>query len=227
MKSFLVLLLVFCTFKSMAQTENSSLFPELTIGTAENTIKSEEVKTEETAQVEEQATTDESIESTDTASKTEEEVKEEEDLFTNSDAKTNSEEEATQEENTEEDAEEEEEDEQHIYLTVDNVNATLAPDRDASFCTASLVIVNGLKKDLKKISGNFTIGEMTKDFSFTNLPVGQSDAMKYVFIGRSCERILDAPLINVLQCQVKDWTEKKCKSKVVFIQQQSSDNVVE
>ena len=226
MKSFLALLLIFCAFESSAQTEDS-LFPEFTIDSAPTEKKTHEKLTTE-SETKEAVKEQEEIAESETSDSSEENTTKEEDLFTDSsNSEENSEETTTPpaEENPE--AEEEEDEEQHIYLTVDNVNATLAPDRNASFCTASLVVFNGLKKDLKKISGKFTIGNMEKDFSFTNLPVQQSDAMKYVFIGKSCERILDDPLIAVLKCQVKDWTEKKCKSKVLFVSQKSSDDVIE
>ena len=55
------------------------------------------------------------------------------------------------------------------YIIIDDVKATLTPNRNASFCTATFAVINTLKKEVKAFSGSFTVGKLSKKFSFNNI----------------------------------------------------------
>ncbi len=122
---------------------------------------------------------------------------------------------STEEENQNEDQEDDEQ--QNIIVTINDIDATLTPNREASFCSANFVVGNGLKKEIKSFSGTFTIGTVTKKFSFKNIAKRNVFAKKYIFIGTSCEQITNEPQLVIESCQVEGWSEKKCKSKVQFV----------
>ena len=206
MRLILGLLFLSCSLEAYAQVE--SLFPELA---------------EFTSNEEEQVIFEE--QPSENASEEVVEISEEEDLFQQ---KMDIE----QPENTpssEEAPPEEEEDtgEQYILLAVDDIQATLTPNRNASFCSAVFAIANTLKKELKSFTGSFTIGTTTKEFTFSNLKKNQAAASKYLYVGTSCEQILNPPQLNIKTCQVDGWSEKKCKEKVKFIQPSQNKPTVE
>ena len=206
MKYFLSLIMVSCSFAALAQNaEEASLFPEL----------SGLVSAAPAAQTDIDAVVSDEEEE-ETISSQEEEASSEEDLFKTEETIPQAQEdtESTTEEGSEE---EDDEKEQHIYIVIDDVKATLTPNRNASFCSAAFAVANGLKKEIKDFSGNFTIGSMTKEFKFSNIAKEQASAAKYMFVGTSCEEILNPPAYTIKTCQVEGWSEKKCKSKVQFV----------
>jgi len=184
MKYFLSLIMVFCSFAALAQnTEEAPLFPELSglvTGAPAAQTDIDSVASDE--------------EEGEAISSQEEESSSEEDLFKTEETIPQTQEgtETTAEEESEEE-EEEDEKEQHIYIVIDDVKATLTPNRNASFCSAAFAVANGLKKEIKDFSGNFTIGSMTKEFKFSNVGKEQASAAKYMFVGTSCEEILNPP----------------------------------
>lgn len=208
MKFFLSLIMVSCSFAALAQsTEEPSLFPELT-GFA--VAKPANQTTNDIIEVTEENKNTEDISGGEI-------LPEEEDLFKKTETTPVQSEETT--ESTEEETEENEEneEEQHIFIVIDDVKATLTPNRNTSFCSAAFAVANGLKKELKAFSGTFTIGSMTKEFKFANIGKEQASAAKYMFVGTSCEEILNPPAYTIQTCQVEGWSEKKCKSKVEFV----------
>ena len=220
MKFFLTLIMVSCSFAALAQdAEEPSLFPELSgfSVTQQPAVQTNDA-IDETEKKEEDVSEDEI-----TAN--------EEDLFKEPENPTVTTEEPTNETEEEEEEEEEEseedEKEQHIYIVVDDVKATLTPNRNASFCSAAFAVANGLKKELKAFSGSFTVGSMTKEFKFTNVPKEQAAAAKYMFVGTSCEEILNPPSYTIQTCQVDGWSEKKCKDKVQFVPIPKQENTLE
>ena len=122
-----------------------------------------------------------------------------------------------QEEPKEEEEEEEDDQKQQIVMTLNDVKATLTPNRNASYCSAVFAVANGLKKELKAFAGTITIGKSTKKFNFQNIAKQNVFASKYLFLGNACEQILDEPKIDIQKCQVENWSEKKCKEKIIFI----------
>ena len=59
---------------------------------------------------------------------------------------------------------------------------------------------------------------MTKKFNINNLQKGQAAGAKYMFVGTSCEQILNPPQLEIRTCEVEGWSEKKCKGKVKYVQ---------
>jgi len=217
MKFFLGLIMVSCSFAALAQNaEEPSLFPELSgFATTQQPAVQTNDTVVETEKEEEDFSEDEII-------------TEEEDLFKETETPTVATEEPTNEtKDSAEEEDEEDEKEQYIYIVVDDVKATLTPNRNASFCSAAFAVANGLKKELKAFSGSFTVGSMTKEFKFTNVPKEQAAAAKYMFVGTSCEEILNPPSYTIQTCQVEGWSEKKCKSKVQFVPIPKQENTLE
>ena len=106
---------------------------------------------------------------------------------------------------------------QCIYIALDDINATLTPNSNASFCSAAFVVANGLKKEIISFSGTFTVGSMTKEFKFDHIEKEQAAGSKYTFVGNSCAEILNPPAYTIQTCQVEGWSEEKCKKKISFI----------
>ena len=212
MRYFLTLLLLSSSFSVFAQSsEETPLFPELNVIKSEDTEISEEngELTEENAQESSVISDDTGIEEEVSSS---DEISEEEGILAD-------------EEKIEE--EEEKETPQYIFWTVDDVQATLAPNRNGSFCSLAFLVSNQTKKKLEKFSGTFTIGEMQKKFNFSGVNKGESVVSRYTFVGTSCEKILDPPEINIQKCKMENWSEKKCKSKVKFVSLPNSENSLE
>lgn len=222
MKFFLSLMVLSCSCIALAQsTEEPSLFPTLSGFTDEETV----TKTDnDTIGVKEQTETISSSNETILEEETEE------DLFKEPAPPQLNQTEVTPEtgkETVEEEEDNDDDKQQRIYITIDDVQATLTPNRNASFCSAAFAVVNGLKKELKAFSGNFTIGSMTKEFKFNNVAKEQAAALKYMFIGTSCEEILNQPAYTITKCEVEGWSEKKCKNKVQFIAIPKQENTLE
>ena len=203
MKLFLTLILASCSLVAFAQTsDENALFPELSrfSGSSSKQEEDPDLKTEK------QDVSD---------SQSAEEKSDGEDLFAKKETVLESADKTEPEEEKEE--EEGEDDEHFIFISFADVKATLTPNRNASFCFASFIALNHLKKELKSFSGDFTIGSMTKQFKFYNVEKERIAGAKYTFVGTSCEEILNPPSYNITTCQVDGWSEKKCKSKVRFV----------
>ena len=212
MRLFLGLMLVSCAFQALAQeVDDPPLFPEFSNFQASKEKPADEIVSKE-EKSDENLIVDSDIDN--------EKLKQ--DLFevsTPTSESPNTENSSTSPETMEEEeeSEKEEDKDRKIYLFIDGVKATLTPNRNASFCTAVFAVANRLKKPLKAISGTFTVGSMTKQFSFTNIAKEGASGLKYTFIGTSCEEILNEPAYTVKKCQIEGWSEKKCKNKVEFV----------
>ena len=197
-----ILSLLFLSYAVGASAQEESLFPEL--AGLSSTIKEQE-SSEENSEV-----INESVE----MDQVEEPLSNEEDLFQPKEDLI----EAEVITDVEDVSKEEEDKEQYILWTLDDIKATLTPNRNASFCSATFAVANTLRKELKSFSGTFTVGDMTKKFDIKNLKKERGVVSKYMFVGTSCEQILNPPLLDIEKCQVDGWSEKKCKEKVKFIQ---------
>ena len=217
MRYFLTLLLLSSSLTVFAQSSNeASLFPEL------NAIKPNDVTNDpKTTLKEDGELLDADIDM--------ESLMAENDLIeANLNLLAESEEEST-EETSEEEGKEEGDDgiPPAIVWNIDDVQATLTPNRNSSFCSCLFGVFNYTKKKLEKFSGTITIGGMRKKFNFSGIDKKQLKVARYTFVGTPCEKILDQPEINVQKCQVEGWTEKKCKSHVLFVPFPDSRNNLE
>ena len=212
MRSFLAFLILTTAMAGMAQ---ESLFPEFSeiLDAEENqTVENaEEIFNEESSLEESQTTNDEK------------EISEDVDLFKEKEVQKVE----TSPQNEEKEPEEtEEEKKQKIEIGVIEVNSTLAPNRNMSFCSVKFGVENKTKKELNNISGNFTIGTYTKQFKFSKVEKGGKKSEDFYFVGDSCEqeKILAIPAIEITKCQIQDWSEKKCRSKVEIISVTMEEN---
>ena len=198
MKFLLALLLVSCSAVSFAQiAEESSLFPEL------NVLKSEKSK--------------ESVSSEPSAQK---ENKEEENTTVSKEIEQT----PVIQDSPKDETKDEEEEKQQIGIIFDNIDATLTPNRHGSFCSISLGVFNGTKKELNGFSGVFTIGKSQESFNFSKIKSKEGKGKSYTFIGRDCEMILNTPQTVLQKCQIEGWSEQKCKAAVVIFSSSNSGN---
>ena len=213
MRYFLTLLLVSSSLAVLAQSprNEASLFPELNVIKPENTTSNEEIILKKT---------DELLEKDQSSQDTSDDI-EEEDLFVEPEEKP------TIENKEKEPKEEDDGIPTAIVWNIDGVQATLTPNRNSSFCSCLFGVYNYTKKKLEKFSGTVTIGGMRKKFNFSGIGKKQLKVSRYTFIGTACEKILDPPEINVQKCQIEGWTEKKCKSHVLFVPLPDSRNNLE
>ena len=207
MRSFLAFLILTTSIAGMAQ---ESLFPEYS-----GIIEEEE----------NQAITDENIEKIFEEENIEEldkkEVSDEVDLFQEKETKQPEKPVVAEEKEPEET---EEEKKQKIEIGVVEANSTLTPNRNMSFCSVKFAVENKTKKEITNISGNFTIGSYTKQFKFSKVGKGAKKDEDFYFVGDSCEQVLSMPAIEITKCQVLDWSEKKCRSKVQIISVVADEN---
>lgn len=210
MKLFLIFALL--SFPYMVFGQEDSLFPELSKLSSSDHKESDKLP-QNTITIPQNENFEE-----DSLDENSETVIQEDSLFEPDINSSTTDDEAKREKEGEGEEENDDEDkEQHTYLFIDNAKATLTPIRNASFCTADFIAANKLKKELKQISGTFTIGEMQKNFIFNNIPVNTAAGAHYTFVGTSCEQILNAPKVEVNTCQVDGWSEKKCLDKIMFL----------
>ena len=212
MKLFLILASLSISYIALAQNSTEdSLFPELSAFSTSN-YKKLDAQSKEAVAIPNGESSEANVEPL-----LEEFVTEDEDLFSKQDTTESVQDNINSVEETEEPEEDDNDNQQKIVLTITDINATLASNRDASFCTATFVVGNALKKEIKSFSGDFTIGSVTKKFLFKNIAKQNVFAKKYVFTGTSCEQITNEPKLDIQSCQVEGWSEKKCKEKVQFI----------
>ncbi len=210
MKLFLILasLSISCIALAQNSTEDS-LFPELS-GFSTANYKKLDAQSKETVVIPNEESSEANVEPP-----LDKSVTEDEDLFTKQDTPESVQDSIDPMEEIEES--EEDDNQQKIVLTITDIHATLTSNRNASFCSATFVIGNALKKEIKSFSGDFTIGSVTKKFLFKNIAKQNVFAKKYVFTGTSCEQITNEPKLDIQSCQVEGWSEKKCKEKVQFV----------
>lgn len=118
----------------------------------------------------------------------------------------------------EEDEEESKEDEERkIYIGLTDIEGTVASVRAVSYCSGVLVVVNGLKKTIQEISGDITIGNQTKNFEFSKVGFEESVGWPIQLVGNACESFLSAPSLNIKKCKVEGMSEKRCRSKLLYV----------
>ncbi len=219
MKKFL--LLGVCLFCSVAVAQE--LFPELS-----NLGRGRGKPTEEVAPVPEETTTtveedlpaieggeEEAVEA-ETAVKEAQSATTEEDLF------APVEETPATEESAEEEAPEEEEEEEDgaagkIVIYSDNVDSTIVPNRNFSYCFGQIKFYNGLQKPITRLSVTLTYGDLFTNFNIRNLGPKQTKEEKITLVGTACEVLMDVPQIDIKKCEVPEMEEVACKRRVTFV----------
>ncbi|MBQ4471626.1 MAG: hypothetical protein II942_00045 [Alphaproteobacteria bacterium] len=143
-----------------------------------------------------------------------EKVSKTEDLF----ATPEGEEEVVEEEVVaeEETPEEEEEDDQKIIIYPSEMNSTIVPNNNFSYCMGTIKFASTIKRPVKRLKVSLNYGELSADYDIRNLTNKEEKSKELILVGTSCEHVLDTPQIDIQECVVEGMTAKACKEKVVF-----------
>ena len=124
----------------------------------------------------------------------------------------------TETEDAPEDEGEEGEEEHQITIFPDDVESTIVPNDNFSFCTGKLKFVNTLPHTVKRIAVSLNYNGLVVDFYVRNIASKKGEKVEdLMLLGKACEHILDTPEIKINACDVEGMETEACKKKVVFI----------
>lgn len=104
-----------------------------------------------------------------------------------------------------------------VRLVLDNVKNTLAPARNFSFCSGTLILENQLPMEIGSVSVRLGFGDQTVNLSFSGVAKKGKQSRSISLNGTACEHILEMPQMEVTGCQIGTLSEKDCKSRVQYI----------
>ncbi len=118
-------------------------------------------------------------------------------------------------------AEEEETEEEkrsaQIRIYSDNVDATITPNRNFSYCFGSIKFYNGLRRVIQNLEVKLTYGDIEANYTIRNLAPKATQEESITLLGTACEVIMEMPAVEVKKCQVPEMEENACKKRVVFV----------
>ena len=119
-------------------------------------------------------------------------------------------------------AKEEEEDDQEdkgkkIQIYMADVNATITPNSNFSYCFGQIRFSNTMKRPVQALSVQITYGPYSNTYNIRNLVKDTEQAVSVTLIGEECERIMDMPQMQVKRCVVEKMSEAECIKRVEFI----------
>jgi len=104
-----------------------------------------------------------------------------------------------------------------IQIYSDNVDATITPNRNFSYCFGSIKFYNGLRRPIQNLVVVLTYGDLETKYSIRNLAPRKTQTEKITLVGTACEQLMDMPKVDVQKCQVPDMEENTCKKRVSFV----------
>lgn len=121
------------------------------------------------------------------------------------------------EEIKEEKKEEEEDDEQKIIVYMANVNATMTPNSNFSYCFGEIKFLNTMKRPVQALNVVLTYGSYSTSYNVKNLVKDVEQKGSVTLVGDVCNQIMDMPKMTIKRCVVENMEETACKKKVEFV----------
>lgn len=105
----------------------------------------------------------------------------------------------------------------NLRLVIDNVNSTLPPARNFSYCSATMTLENETSRRLESLTVSLTFGETGVQLSFQNVDKKARQKQDLTLAGNICQSILAMPQMEVVSCKMTGVSEDACKKRVEFV----------
>lgn len=105
----------------------------------------------------------------------------------------------------------------NLRLVIDNVNSTLPPARNFSYCSATMTLENETGRKVDSIEIVLTFRESKVKMNFKNVDKKGRQTQDLTLAGDICQSILTVPLVDVTSCKMVGVSEDACKKRVEFV----------